>query len=34
LTTLGVAFLCAIDSETQLAQVVLTDLIVGVGLGM
>ena len=34
LTTLGVAFLCAIDSETQLTQVILTDLIVGVGLGM
>ena len=34
LTTLGLGFLCAIDSETQLTQVVLTDLIVGVGLGM
>jgi MFS family permease len=34
LTTLGCAFLCAIDSETQLTQVVLTDLIIGVGLGM
>ena len=34
LTALGVAFLCAIDSETQLTQVILTDLIVGVGLGM
>ena len=34
LTTLGMGFLCAIDNDTQLPQVVLTDLIVGVGLGM
>jgi MFS family permease len=34
LTTLGMGFLCAIDSNTQLSQVVLTDLICGVGLGM
>jgi hypothetical protein len=34
LTTLGMGFLCAIDNDTQLTQVVLTDLICGVGLGM
>jgi hypothetical protein len=33
LTTLGVGFLCAIDTDTQLVQVVLTDLATGVGLG-
>lgn len=34
LTSLGVSFLCAIDHETQITQVILTDLIIGVGLGM
>lgn len=33
LTTLGVGFMCAIDADTQLVQVVLTDLCAGVGLG-
>lgn len=33
LTTLGVGFLCAINTDTQLVQVVLTDLCLGVGLG-
>jgi len=33
LTTLGVGFMCAIDSSTQLVQVVLTDLCAGVGMG-
>ncbi|TKA62335.1 hypothetical protein B0A55_10656 [Friedmanniomyces simplex] len=33
LTTLGVGLLCAINTDTQLAQVVLTDLATGLGLG-
>lgn len=33
LTTLGVGFMCAIDTSTQFVQVVLTDLCAGVGLG-
>ncbi|KAH9809316.1 Sugar transporter [Teratosphaeria destructans] len=32
-TTLGVGFMCAIDTDTQLVQIVLTDLCAGVGLG-
>ncbi|KAK5129856.1 hypothetical protein LTR08_002764 [Meristemomyces frigidus] len=32
-TTLGMGFLCAINSSTQLTQVLLTDLLAGVGLG-
>lgn len=33
MTTLGVGFLCAIDADTQLTQVLLTDLLAGIGLG-
>lgn len=33
LTTLGVGFMCAIDQDSQMVQVVLTDLCAGVGLG-
>ncbi|KAK3072219.1 hypothetical protein LTR53_007211 [Teratosphaeriaceae sp. CCFEE 6253] len=33
LTTLGVGFLCAVDIDTQLVQIVLTDLATGMGLG-
>lgn len=33
ITTLGCAFLCAIDTSTQLVQVLLTDLVAGLGLG-
>lgn len=33
LTTLGLGFMIAIDTDTQLVQVVLTDLCTGVGLG-
>ena len=33
MTTFGVGFLCAIDMNTQLTQVLLTDLLAGVGLG-
>lgn len=32
-TTLGCAFLCAVDTSTQLVQVLLTDLVAGIGLG-
>ncbi|KAK5113590.1 hypothetical protein LTR85_010819 [Meristemomyces frigidus] len=32
-TTLGVGFLCAVDISTQLTQVLLTDLLAGIGLG-
>ncbi|KAK4546813.1 hypothetical protein LTR36_001545 [Oleoguttula mirabilis] len=31
--TLGIGFLCAVDMNTQLTQVLLTDLLAGVGLG-
>lgn len=31
--TLGVGFLCAVDMSTQLTQVLLTDLLAGIGLG-
>ena len=34
MTTLGAGFLCAIDNDTQLTQVLLTDLLAGLGLGM
>ncbi|KAI7213260.1 putative MFS transporter [Hortaea werneckii] len=33
ITTLGCAFLCAVDTNTQLVQVLLTDLVAGIGLG-
>jgi len=33
LITLGLGFLCAVDVDTQLVQVVLTDLLAGMGLG-
>lgn len=33
MTTLGVGFLCAVDVNTQLTQVLITDLLCGVGLG-
>ena len=32
-TTLGLGFLCAINMKTELTQVLLTDLLAGVGLG-
>jgi len=32
-TTLGVGFLCAVNVDTQLVQILLTDFITGVGLG-
>ncbi|KAI7232206.1 putative MFS transporter [Hortaea werneckii] len=33
ITTLGCGFLCAVDTNTQLVQVLLTDLVAGIGLG-
>lgn len=33
MTTLGLGFLCAVDVDSQLTQVVMTDLLCGVGLG-
>jgi MFS family permease len=32
-TTLGVAFMCAIDVDSQLVQIIMTDLVAGIGLG-